>query len=76
VCRRFVGVGRELVWRGKFTTVLDAVMAMAVDDGNADRSRRLALLDARYRYAGVAYGIDGVDHYLVVLLLESFHERE
>lgn len=72
---RFVGNGRELFWRGKFTTVEDAVMTFVIDDGNRDRARRNALLDARYQFAGVSYGKDNDDHYLIVVLLESFNER-
>jgi hypothetical protein len=72
---RLRGTAQQMTWRGKFSDPLDAMMALFVDDGNSDRSRRAIMRLESARYGGIAWGEDGQDHYLVVVLAESFADK-
>lgn len=72
---RLRGTAQQMTWRGKFSDPLDAMMALFVDDGNSERTRRAILRLETARYGGIAWGQDGQDHYLVVVLAENFADK-
>lgn len=66
------GAAKQVVYRSKFSDPLEALMAVFVDDGNADRSRRAIVRMDSGRAAGIAWGRDELDHFLVLVVADSF----
>jgi hypothetical protein len=56
----------------------NAVTAILVDDGQADRSRRDALLADKFKHFGIAANVDekGQFNYCYLLLLSNFEEKQ
>jgi len=71
------GSARQIVYRGPIIDAADVVTAILVDDGQADRSRRDALLADKFKHFGVAANIDekGQYNYCYILLISQFAEK-
>jgi len=70
-----VGASRQIMFRGKNKDITDVILTLLVDDGNSSRSRRDMILDETFRYAGVSWGEDGKDQYIVLLFCEQFSDN-
>jgi hypothetical protein len=73
---RLKGAAKQITYRSKFSDPLEAIMAVFVDDGNSERSRRgiLRMNTGAHGVCGIAWGADGQDHFLVVVVAESFSD--
>ena len=54
---------------------VDALDALLVDDGNQERTRRKMLLDSQFAHVGMAFGKDGNDYWLLVVLCEKYSDE-
>jgi hypothetical protein len=71
------GSARQIMYRGPIIDALDIVLALLVDDGEPQRTRRDAILADKFKHFGVAAACDetGKFNYCHIILISNFEGK-